>query len=132
MPLPLRVAALVLTGCAGCTQALEPSRVPLPAGPAPQAEQTVVPGNIGVFVELDQKGVVVSELKERGPAAEAGVRVGDVVLRFNGELVSDPAHFARLVHDSPPGSVAQLELWRNGETRIVQVHVKQLRTTPRA
>jgi serine protease Do len=96
------------------------------------SESGVVPGNIGVFVKQDPGGVVVRELKERGPAEQAGVRLGDVVLRYNGEVVTDPEHFSTLVHDTRPGTVARLELLRNGEKLLVEVPVEQLRTTGRA
>jgi len=59
------------------------------------------------------------------------VRVGDVVVRYNGEPISTPRQFYRLMVDSRPGSVAQLELRREGAVRIVDVPVEQLDITPR-
>jgi serine protease Do len=66
-------------------------------------------------------------------AAAAGeLRVGDVVLRYNGEPVSSARQFYRLVVDSRPGGVARLEVSRQGEPRSVQVPVHELDMFPRA
>lgn len=120
-------AAGVLALLAGCAQ---------PESPAPRverapAEDSLVPGTIGVIVRPDPSGVIVSAVGARGPAARSGVRVGDVVVRYNGEPISTPRQFYRLMVDSQPGSVAQLELRRAGVVRIVDVPVEQLDTMPR-
>jgi len=96
-----------------------------------RAEDSLVPGTIGIIVHPDPSGVVVSAVGARGPAARSGVRVGDVVVRYNGEPISTPRQFYRLMVDSRPGSVAQLELRREGTVRIVEVPVEQLDIMPR-
>jgi len=95
-------------------------------------EDSVVPGSIGVTVRQELTGVIVTGVKSNGPAAAAGVRVGDVVLRLNGERVTAPRQFYRLVVDSPPGSVVRLELLRGGAVEVLEVPVEQLDTMPRA
>ena len=94
-------------------------------------EDSVVPGSIGVTVRQDRAALIVTGVKGNGPAATAGVRVGDVVLRLNGERVTAPRQFYRLVVDSPPGSVVRLELLRGGAVEVLEVPVEQLDTMPR-
>jgi S1-C subfamily serine protease len=94
-------------------------------------EDSVVPGSIGVTVRQEHATVIVTGVKTNGPAAAAGVRVGDVVLRLNGEPVTAPRQFYRLVVDSPPGSVVRLELLRGGAVEVLEVPVQQLDTAPR-
>jgi S1-C subfamily serine protease len=101
---------------------------PLPTAAVPDS---VVPGTIGALVDLASAGVVVSALAADGPAAGAGMRVGDVVQRFNGVAVVDPRQFYRLVLDSPPGSRAQVELLRAGSVIRVTVPVEEADTAPR-
>lgn len=113
---------------AGCAQ---PEAAVPRVEPAP-AEDSLVPGTIGIIVRPDPSGVIVSALGARGPAARSGVRVGDVVVRYNGEPVSSPRQFYRLMTDSRPGSVAQLELRREGAVHTIEVPVEQLDTMPRA
>lgn len=101
---------------------------PLPAAAVPES---VVPGTIGVLVDLASAGVIVAAMAAGGPAAEAGMRVGDVVQRFNGVSVVDPRQFYRLMLDSPPGSRAQVELLRAGSVIRVTVPVEETDTAPR-
>lgn len=104
-----------------------------PSAAYAQIGESVVPGTIGVLVKNAPQGiVVVSEVRERGPAGQAGVRVGDVVLRYNGEAVENALQLDRLISDSRPGTRARLELLRAGERRMLEIPVEQLKTTPRA
>lgn len=113
---------------AGCVQP-EPTAPRVEPSPA---ENSLLPGTIGVMVRPDPSGVIVSALGAHGPAARSGVRVGDVVVRYNGEAISSPRQFYRLMVDSAPGSVARLELRREGAVRTIDVPVEELDTMPRA
>ena len=86
----------------------------------------MVPGTIGVLVTRAPGGVLVTE------SLSAGLRPGDVVLRYNGEAIVDPRQFYRLVIDSRPGSVARVEVLRDGAARAVDVPVEQLDTALRS
>jgi S1-C subfamily serine protease len=92
---------------------------------------SVVPGSIGVIVGQQPEILVVIAVRKDGPAARTGVRVGDIVLRYNGEALTSARHFYRLVLDSRPGSIARIELLRDGAARVVEVPVQQLDTMPR-
>jgi S1-C subfamily serine protease len=111
---------LLATACAG-------------AAPEPEAppQDSLLPGNIGIAVKGSPTGLVVAAVKRDGDAAAAGVRAGDVVLRYNGAPVSSLREFNRLVLGSPPGSVARVELLRDGDKRQVEVPVRELDTMPR-
>jgi S1-C subfamily serine protease len=111
----MRVVVLMMA-LAGCAQA-----------PVEALEESVVPGTIGVTVRQDGGAVVVSAVRKGGDVA-----VGDVVLRYNGEAVSSPRQFYRLVFDSLPGSVARLEVLREGAPRTLEVPVRELDMMPRA
>jgi serine protease DegQ len=100
----------------------------------PASEPTpdsVVPGTIGVVVTPAPAGVVVAAVAADGPAAKAGMRVGDVVQRYNGVSVLETRQFYRLVLDSAPGSRAELELLRDGSTVRIAVPVQETDTAPR-
>jgi S1-C subfamily serine protease len=108
--------ALVLCACAP---------VPVLEG----AQDSVVPGTIGVSVRAERSGVVVAAVGDT--AARSGMRAGDIVLRYNGEAVSSPRQFYRLVIDSPPGSTARVEVMRDGAVRTLEVPVRELDLMPR-
>lgn len=120
-------AAGLLAVLAACAQ---PQATAPPVEPAP-AEDSLLPGTIGIIVRPGPSGVIVSAVGPRGSAARSGVRVGDVVVRYNGEPISSPRQFYRLMVDSRPGSVAQLQLRREGAVQTLEVPVEQLDTMPR-
>jgi hypothetical protein len=66
-------------------------------------------------------GVYVGSVVEGGPAEEAGVEDGDVILAWNGERVESAAQLQRLVRETPPGRTVQLGLFREGSERQVSV-----------
>jgi serine protease Do len=49
-----------------------------------------------------------------GPAAEAGLETGDVILRFDGTAVDSAKGLGRLVGDRDSGDRVGLEVWRDG------------------
>ncbi|MFZ5492464.1 MAG: DegQ family serine endoprotease [Pseudomonadota bacterium] len=60
---------------------------------------------------FSQGGVLVQGV-EAGPAQDAGVQRGDVILSVNSETVKDAAGFRRLVERLPAGKVARLLVQR--------------------
>ena len=99
--------------------------------PALLNNDSVVPGTIGIMVRQERSALVVAGVRKDSPAARAGVRIGDIVLRYNGETLTSSRQFYRLVLDSPPGSRARLELQREGAVQSIEVPVEQLDTMPR-
>ena len=103
--------------------------------PPPVSEpkpDSVVPGTIGVVVSAAAAGVMVAAVAADGPAAKAGVRVGDLVQRYNGVSVLDSRQFYRLVLESAPGSRVELELLRDGSVLRIAVPVDETDTASRA
>jgi S1-C subfamily serine protease len=115
-----RIFAVILTLVAfGC--AAEP-RDALRASDA----DSPIPGCIGAAVRAEGAHVVVSAL---GPAATAaGLRLGDVVISYNGKKIADVREFERLVLDSPPGSAATVEVLRQGQPLVIDVPVNEIPT----
>ncbi len=68
-------------------------------------------------------GAVVMRMLRESEAYDAGVRAGDVIIRFNNTAVTDPSQLYRLVADARIGSVATLRLLREGRTFDVRVPI---------
>lgn len=122
------VLAIGVLAATACVSADAPPVAQEPQ--APRAE-SLVPGTIGIVVEGGLAGVVVAAVGKDSPAAAAGLRVGDVVLRYNGVSVIDSRQFYALMLDSAPGSTVQVELLREGKMHRVDVPVEQIDTALR-
>lgn len=64
------------------------------------------------------------------PAREAGLRVGDILLRWNGSPIDSPMTLSRLVAATPIGSRATAELLRDGQPLTVAITVRQRPEAP--
>ena len=71
------------------------------------------------------KGALISDVVRQSPAAEAGLKAGDVVVALNGRPVNDPNQFQRDVGSIGPGRVAKIDVMREGKTRTVEVKLKE-------
>ena len=72
-------------------------------------------------------GALVASVEEDGPAAKAGIKAGDVILRLNGRAISSSAELPAQVADVKPGTNATLEISRNGATKEIEVKVGELK-----
>jgi S1-C subfamily serine protease len=74
-------------------------------------------------------GALVAGTAERAPAAQAGLRRGDVILSVGGRRVSDPSSLVAAIEDQRPGRRVRVEYRRGSRTRSVDV-VLGVRPTP--
>jgi serine protease Do len=71
-------------------------------------------------------GVLVHTVTAHGAAESAGLRVGDIVLTFEGRSVGSARQFAAAIASVTPGSLATLTIWR-GRDRL-ELHVRTAHT----
>jgi membrane-associated protease RseP (regulator of RpoE activity) len=71
----------------------------------------------------DEQGAVVQSVKEDSPAEKAGLKDGDVILRYQGETVHSAAQLARLVRETPAGRKVALEISRDGTAQTLSATV---------
>ena len=69
-----------------------------------------------------RKGALVADLTPGGPAEQAGLQPGDVVLGIDGRTVESADDLTRQVAMVRPGEVAHLQVLRGGRTIPVDVH----------
>jgi serine protease Do len=68
-----------------------------------------------VFRLPDVKGAIVTDVQPKGSAEKAGLKRGDVVVRFDGRDVMDSGHLRNLVAASTIGSKHRLDLMRESK-----------------
>ncbi len=77
--------------------------------------------DIAESIGLDQAGgALVTDVPE-GPAAEAGMESGDVIVSFNGQEVEDTRGLVRRVGDAQIDATVPVTVWRDGETQELSV-----------
>jgi len=103
-----------------------------------QAQGEVVRGRIGIAIQpltkelaksfkLDtMNGAVVVSVDPAGPAAKAGMKLGDVVLDWNSKTIEDPNELPRLVAATKPGTPAKMHVWRGGKEETVAITVGEV------
>lgn len=69
----------------------------------------------------EDRGVLVLRVMENSPAARAGIRAGDVVLRVNGQEVATADDLQNIVEGLEVGNSLQVDLKRNGQDQSVSV-----------
>jgi serine protease Do len=68
----------------------------------------------------------VTEVSEGGPAAEAGVKQGDLIVEYNGKAVPKSLDFPAIVADTPPGQKVTLKIIRDKKELMVAVKIGEL------
>ncbi|MGX1306656.1 serine protease Do [Amorphus suaedae] len=77
-------------------------------------------------------GALIAGVTEGGPAEEAGIEAGDVVLTFNGERVPSMRDLPRMVADTQIGTKVDVEVLRKGETVTIPVTLGRLEEAEKA
>ena len=74
--------------------------------------------------ELKQaSGALISDVTADGPADEAGIKQGDVIVEYQGERVEDPAALQRLVTRTAVGTKATVKVLRDGHEKELTLKV---------
>jgi serine protease Do len=106
----------------------------------PQLRETgrVVRGWLGVSVQnlteelaasfglQNTQGALVTEVAEGSPAAEAGIRRGDIILAINGKLLPGINDLPRQVAVLPIGTQARITIFRGGRSRNLTAKIGRL------
>ena len=74
----------------------------------------------------DAMGALVSEVTEDGPAEEAGLESGDVILSFDGQDIETMRDLPRIVAETQVGKTVDVEILRRGARETVQVEIALL------
>jgi serine protease Do len=95
-------------------------------------------GRIGVTIQdvnqaladsfgLDRpQGALVSSVERDGPAADAGLKAGDVILGVDGRPVEESSDLPPIIAEIKPGTKTTLSVWRDKARRDVTLKVAEL------
>jgi serine protease Do len=71
-------------------------------------------------------GAVITRITPNGPAEAAGLRSGDIVLRFNNRDVSDSRALTRMVGEAQVGAQVPVEIVRDGQRMTLTATIQRL------
>jgi serine protease Do len=99
----------------------------------------VIRGWLGVYIQnitpdlaesfhlkRDQKGAVVTKVVKNGPADKAGIKEGDVIIKFDGKEVKSADDLPWLVSNTPIGTRADVVILRHGKEKTIKVTIGEL------
>lgn len=97
-------------------------------------------GRLGVMIQpvtqelansfgLDKpKGALVSEVETGSPAEKAGIKAGDVILKFNGQEIDHSQELPPLVADTAPGTKSEVQFWHDKKSWTSTIHVGEMKS----
>lgn len=110
-------------GLASLALALALGLVPSAWAQAPERPAKAYLGVLAERVEekADQPGVVVRDISPNSPAARAGLKDGDVIVKAGDQEIKDVEALARLVARTKPGDKMTLHVLRDGKAQDLTV-----------
>jgi hypothetical protein len=92
----------------------QPARMPQPGGPF-----------VGIAIDPSRQtqGSVIAAVAPGGPAEQAGIRAGDVVVSINGRQLSGPSGVPEAIGGSKPGDTLVFGIVRGGRQSAIRVQV---------
>jgi len=85
--------------------------------------QDITPDLARAFGLKGTRGAIVARILPGGPAARAGIRVGDIIRSLDGQPVEDAYDLVNRLAPLPADSTARLALLRQGRTLALDVRV---------
>lgn len=107
-----------------------------PSPPAPMSLRMTNSGSyLGVYIRevteedverldlREERGALVTDVPDEGPAAEAGLQAEDVIVSWNGARVESAVQLRRLVGEMPAGRSVELGYVRDGGQRTATIEL---------
>jgi len=73
-----------------------------------------------------RRGALVADVVENGPAAEAGIKRGDIIVQFDGAAVDSQHELPTMVAYLPVGTEIEVEVLRDGRVKTFKVTLKEM------
>lgn len=98
----------------------------------------VIRGYLGVWLQplneelaksfglKEAKGALVAQVIKDTPAEKAGIKEGDIIIKFDGKDVKDVRDLQMKVANTPVGKRVSVVVWRDGKEKVVKVIVGEM------
>jgi serine protease Do len=88
--------------------------------------QPVTPQLQKAFNLPDQSGALIGEVVLKSPAADAGIKEGDVIIELNGKKVADHRQLRLMASQTPPKTKVTVKLLRQGKEKVLAATLGEL------
>ena len=78
------------------------------------------------------RGALVAQILPDSPAASAGFKQGDIILRYSGEPVEESSQLPRMIGATPVGKTVAMSILRNGEPLEIKATIARLESVAEA
>jgi len=93
--------------------------------------QPVTPGIAKAFgLSGDPRGALISDILPDGPAAEAGLARGDIILAINGQPVPANHNLSLKIAAMAPGTTIRVQVLRTGSAREIPIRLSREPSEP--
>lgn len=82
---------------------------------------------LGVLKVKDARGAEIVNLDHDGPACKAGMRMHDVILQVNGQVIDNEDQVRRMLRDMPVGRSVTFLISRDGQTQTMTLQLADRR-----
>ncbi|MGD0074592.1 MAG: DegQ family serine endoprotease [Candidatus Binataceae bacterium] len=89
--------------------------------------QEITPELAQSFGLAQVQGALVANVESGSPAGKAGIERGDVIVKFNGQVVADQHALPEMVAITGIGKTVPVELIRDGKQKTLEVTVGELK-----
>ncbi|MCX7785213.1 MAG: DegQ family serine endoprotease [candidate division WOR-3 bacterium] len=72
------------------------------------------------------EGVLIGEVVEKTAADKAGLKEGDVIVKFDGKKVTNVEQFRRMVAETKPGKEVEIEVIRDGKSITLTAKLQEM------
>lgn len=91
--------------------------------------QPLTPDLAKKFGVAESEGILVNEVFPNDPAAMAGIKPGDIIVRIDGQVVDSPNKLSRLIGALTPGATSRVEVVRDLKQLTLDIRLSERRET---
>jgi serine protease Do len=90
--------------------------------------QPLTPELAKQFNLKEDKGALIGDVIEGGPAEKAGIHRGDVIIDYQGKKIDDPNQLRNMVANTEPGKEVEMAIVRENKTEKKRITIGELPT----
>ncbi len=90
--------------------------------------EDVTPALAKSFDLAEVTGALVDQVEDNSPAADAGLKAGDIIVEFDGKAIKDSRNLRLTASRTTPGTKVALKVIRDGKPMTMQVTLKEFPT----